>query len=63
MEKIFNHLPLVLLTKVANLPNVSTALAKLMAKFAAGVLDTGCKFATGVGDTFTVDVIDTGGAP
>jgi hypothetical protein len=41
MEKIFNHLPLVSLTQVANLPTVSTTLAKLTAKFAAGVVDTG----------------------
>jgi hypothetical protein len=41
------------------LPPVSTTLAKLVAKFAAGVVhsvvDTGGKFATGV--------VDTGGAP
>ncbi len=30
---------------VANLPPVSTTLAKLVAKFAAGVVDTGGKFA------------------
>jgi hypothetical protein len=30
------------------LPPVSTTLAKLVAKFAAGVVDTGGKFATGV---------------
>jgi hypothetical protein len=40
---------------VANLPPVSTALAKLVAKFAASVADTGGRFATGV--------VDTGGAP
>jgi hypothetical protein len=34
---------------------VSTTLAKLVAKFATGVIDTGGKFAAGV--------IDTGGAP
>jgi hypothetical protein len=38
-----------------NLPPVSTTLAKLLAKFAAGVADTGGNFAAGVGDT--------GGAP
>ncbi len=44
------------MTPVANLPPVSTTLAKLVAKFAAGVVfDTGGKFATGV--------VDTGGAP
>jgi hypothetical protein len=46
MEKIFNYLPPVSLTQVVNLPTVSTTLAKLMAKFAAGVVDTGGKFAT-----------------
>jgi hypothetical protein len=39
---------------VANLPLVSTTLAKLVAKFAAGVVDTGGEFASSV---------DTGGAP
>jgi hypothetical protein len=34
---------------------VSTTLGKLLAKFAAGVVDTSAKFATGV--------IDTGGKP
>jgi hypothetical protein len=38
-----------------NLPPVSTTLAKLVAKFATVVNDTGGKFAIGV--------IDTGGAP
>jgi hypothetical protein len=33
---------------MANLPPVSTTPAKLMAKFAAGVVDTGGKFATGI---------------
>ena len=37
------------------LPPVSTTLAKLVEKFAAGVADTAGKFATGV--------VDTGGAP
>jgi hypothetical protein len=37
------------------LPPVSTTQAKLVAKFAPGVADTGRKFATGV--------VDTGGAP
>jgi hypothetical protein len=40
------------LTPVANFPQVSTTLAKLVAKFAVGVVDTGRKFAT--------DVVDTG---
>jgi hypothetical protein len=35
------NLPLVLLTPVENLPPVSTTLAKLVAKFADGVADTG----------------------
>jgi hypothetical protein len=48
-------LPLVLLTPVADLQPVSATLAKLVAKVAAGVIDTSGKFATGV--------IDTGGAP
>jgi hypothetical protein len=37
------------------LPPVSTTLAKLVAKFAAGFVDTGGKFANGV--------VDTDGAP
>jgi hypothetical protein len=41
---------------VANLPPVLTTLAKLVAKFAAGVIDTAGKFAAGV-------VVATGGAP
>ncbi len=40
---------------VANLPPVSTTQGDLVAKFAAGVVDTAGKFATGV--------VDTGGAP
>jgi hypothetical protein len=43
------------LTQAANLPPVSTTLAKLVEKFAAGVVDIGGKFGTGV--------VDTGGAP
>jgi hypothetical protein len=39
---------------VTNLPPVSTTLAELVAKFAAGVNNTGGKFAT--------CVVDTGGA-
>jgi hypothetical protein len=39
------------LTPAANLPPVSTILAKLVAKFAAGVVDTSGKFATIVVDT------------
>jgi hypothetical protein len=38
-------LPPVSLTPVANLPPVSTTLAKLVEKFAAGVVDTGSNFA------------------
>ena len=55
-----------LLTPVANLPPVSTPLAKLVEKFAAGVVDTGSNFAAGVVDTggkFATGVVDTGGAP
>ncbi len=61
------------LTPVANLPPaslilppVSTTLAKLVEKFAAGVVDTGSNFAAGVVDTggkFATGVVDTGGAP
>jgi hypothetical protein len=48
------------------LPPVSTTLAKLVAKFAAGGANTGGKFAAGVVDTggkFATSVVDTGGAP
>jgi hypothetical protein len=38
-----SNLPPVSLTPVANLPPVSTTLVKLVAKFAAGVADTGGK--------------------
>ncbi len=55
------------------MPPVSTTLAKLVAKFAAGVADTVGKFAAGVVDTggnfailqfrnFAAGVVDTGGA-
>ncbi len=50
----------------ANLPPVSTTPAELVAKFAAGVVDTGGKSAAGVIDTgskFATGVVDTGGAP
>jgi hypothetical protein len=43
-----------------------TTLAKLVAKFAAGVVDTRSNFAAGVSDTggkFATGVVDTGGAP
>jgi hypothetical protein len=46
-----------------SLTPVSTTLAKLVAKFAVGVVDTGGKFATGVVDTgsnFAVGVVYTG---
>ncbi len=43
------------LTPVANLPSLSTTLAKLVEKFAASDVDTSGKLATGV--------VDTGGAP
>ncbi len=48
------------LTPVANLPPVSTTLAKMVAKFAAGVVDIGGNFAAGVVDT---GVVDAGGVP
>jgi hypothetical protein len=54
------------MTLVANLPPVSTTQAKLVAKFAASVVDTGGKFAASVVDTggnFAAGVFDTGGAP
>jgi hypothetical protein len=60
-----HYLPPLSLTPVANLPPVSTSLAKLVEKFAAGVTDTGGKVATGVVDTgsnFATGVVDTGGA-
>ncbi len=60
----------------ANLPLLSTTLAKLVAKFAVGVADTGGKFAAVVdtggnfsagvvdaGGKFATGVVDTGGAP
>ncbi len=46
------------------LPPVSTTLAKLVAKFTTGVIDTSGKFAAGVIDTgvnFAASVVDTGG--
>jgi hypothetical protein len=49
---------------VANLPPVSTLLAKLVTKFAVGVVDSGGKFAAGDIDTgcyFSAGVIDTSG--
>jgi hypothetical protein len=39
------------MTPVANLSPVSTTLVKLVAKFAAGVVDTGSKFSTSDNDT------------
>jgi hypothetical protein len=48
------------------LPPVSTTLAKLVAKFAAGVVDTGGNFAAGDIDTggkFATGVVDTSDAP
>jgi hypothetical protein len=57
---------------VANLPRVSKTLVKLVAKVAAGVVDTGGKFATSVnfaagvvdtGGKFATGVVDTGGQP
>jgi hypothetical protein len=49
---------------VANLPPVSATLAKLVAKFVAGVVDTSGKLAAGVIDTggnFAAGVVNTGG--
>jgi hypothetical protein len=46
------------------LPPVSTTLAKLVEKLAAGVVDTSGKFSAGVVDTggnFAAVVVDTGG--
>jgi hypothetical protein len=54
------------LTPAANLPQVSTTLAKLVAIFAAGVVDTSGKFATIVvntGGNFAAGIVDTGSAP
>ncbi len=48
-------LPLVSLTQVANLPPVSTTLAKLVANLLPMSMILGCKVATGV--------VDTAGAP
>ncbi len=51
---------------MANLPLVSTTPAELVAKFAAGGIDTGGEFAASVadiGDKFATVVVDTGGAP
>ncbi len=45
------RLPPVSMTPAANLPLVSTTQGDLVAKFAAGVVDTGGKFAAGVIDT------------
>ncbi len=44
-------MPPVSLTPVANLPSVSTTQGELVAKFAAGVVDSSSKFAAGVVDT------------
>jgi hypothetical protein len=60
------NLLLVWLTSVANLPPVSITPAELVAKFAAGVIDTSGNFAAGVVDTggrFATGVVDTVGAP
>jgi hypothetical protein len=60
------------LTLVANLPPVSTTLAKMVekfatgGKFAAGVVKPSGNFAVGVVETggkFATGVVDTGGAP
>ncbi len=57
-------LPLALLTPVANLPPVSTTLAKPVANFADLVVETGGKFAASVvytGGNFAASVVDTSG--
>jgi hypothetical protein len=54
------------LEALPNLPQVSTTLAKLVAKFVTGVVDIGGKFSVGViitGGNFAAGVIDNGGAP
>jgi hypothetical protein len=62
-------LPLVSLKPVANLPPVSTTLVKLVAKFAAGVVDTSAGVVdTGAGvvntgSNFAAGVVDTSGGP
>jgi hypothetical protein len=48
------------------LPPVSTTQVVLVAKFSAGVVETGGKYATGVVDTdgkFATGVVNTSGAP
>jgi hypothetical protein len=45
------------LTPAANLPPLSTTLAKMVAKFATGVIDTGDKFAADVIDTVILAAI------
>jgi hypothetical protein len=50
-----NLLP-VSMTPVANLPPLSTTLVKMVAKFAAGVVDT-----SGKGGNFATSVVDTSG--
>jgi hypothetical protein len=52
--------------KFATSPPVSATPAELVAKFAAGVIDTDGKFAAGVIDTsgkFAAGVVDTSGSP
>jgi hypothetical protein len=49
-----HYLSPVSLTPVANLPAVSTTLAKLVTKFAAGVVDIGGKNAASVVDTAAI---------
>ncbi len=59
------------MTPAANFAPGSKSHEKLVAKFAASVIDTGGKFAAGVLDTggnfsariVVIDVVDTGGAP
>jgi hypothetical protein len=59
-------LPPVLFTPVANLPPVSTTLAKLVEKFDDSVIHIGGKFAASVvdiGGNFAAGDVDTGGPP
>jgi hypothetical protein len=56
------NLPPASLTPVANLPPISTTLQKLVAKFAAGVVDTGGEFPP-VSLIPAAGVVDSGGQP
>ncbi len=63
IKVVYNHTPIASYWRWS-LPPVSKALAKLVAKFAASVVDTSGQFAVCVVDTggnFATCVIDTGG--